>query len=433
MSQLPNINGVSKFSVLLCALHTLAGCHVVHQKEQQPTVETHNTAIVNVGGLVEHPGSLWLGPTVGTLSDALSAVGGVATPGVVTSQRPVKQDLKDLLQQLISYAGEIPVVAREIVTANPGVKIRTSELKSPDANGRFLRLDNDLTFGIQDLEIKLSEEYGELSAAPLAKWDVLKLAIRQVKNGTATLQTITEMERLARDVQEAIKLVMQGLASQADVRSPSFNFGRSTSDDHLLVQLKRVTASGTTSHYFPLPCVESGFASGILLRQGDAVFVKEPSQTVLGSPQSLFGTEFGLTGFVKKPARYTQAKLTTLGDIREEIVAGIDKRQTVVVIDRRSPGGSGVDTFVIPFDSIRSLSAFEGTPTQPQDSIKVVPYFQAPLIAETLSSASRHQQFASRVDRIVASRPVLNHHDEKQVWIQKKFRSAKQNLTTLLR
>lgn len=115
-----------------------------------------------------------------------------------------------------------------------------------------------------------------------------------------------------------------------------------------LVTLRRSTAIGPQTFYFPYSLVQFSLTGDIRLQDQDVVLLVGAADLQLD--QQIPGSEdrFAVTGMVENPGTYTiDTDSNTFSDL-ENYVGQVDRNANIAVLTRRSLSGLGVQHFVIP-------------------------------------------------------------------------------------
>ena len=376
---------------------------------------------VFIGGLVNIPSEVKIGSGIETLSDGLAFVGTQESSSAATSiDLPLDRFAKLAQQQIDSVDAARAFATRcqqEIPVGQPVMPLTEGgdddEPTEPILPGDLLRnkLD-DLRIGKTGMRT-LSSAAGDRGlkvtngGALDAKIDDLVRALGDIQSHLQETSSPELYSALFVKLDE-IKQFCRDLTNGTDLPKQSVQLASSST--HLIVSLNR----NGKSYLMPLDFVTSGFGGAIRLISGDLVLVKEASDSALFIPTPASRKGILIQGMVRRPGNYRASEMGLSEFVNSDnglLQFRGRKDQMCIVLERRSVDGISVDTYLLPA-TIAESDGYSQVKLVSRDEAVFMPYFQIPLIAESLAGKVHPARDVSRVDYLERRTPVLSHHEE---------------------
>jgi len=414
--------------LLISAAVALTGCQAMHWQKNVMAEPPAAPMTVAVGGLVSNPGEYVLRENVETLADVLSLAGISDSTLARTMPQPRNVRMIELAEQMILESTTLVETAKKIQESLPeGTSLRdpadassSDEEKALDTAYNNLNIARGEFQGLlpADKQIILRERFESILGTQPAG-DAEKHAYISFRS-SVTKQALNGMELAVIDFQSMLNRFLSSFRGEFTVLASS----SVASGGNYIALLKR----GGKSYHFPVSFVKSGAAGEIPLQNADRISVERVGDTVLSAESAAGGNALLLSGWVRSPGLHPPGEpLLQLVDANLK-GSRLQTDKLCVIVERSE------QIFVLPYNSISNEdSAFGSISTLASDRVHVAPYFQAPLIAETVIGKAAENALAVRADRIVANRPILSHEEEKHVRMQKAFRSASTKMSRFIR
>ncbi|MBL8810741.1 MAG: hypothetical protein JNM43_11235 [Planctomycetaceae bacterium] len=420
----------ASYLLLIPAAVVLAGCQALHcQKEKTAEAAAAPKAVV-VGGLVSNPGEYVLRENVETLADVLSLAGISDSTVARTLPQPRNSRIIELGEQLITDTTNLLDAAKRIQSSVPeGTKLTDAGLKEAltteetalyEIKENFNRASAEMMKLLPtDLVGIYRDKVANIHGQPTADRPETRALYTLINVGVSE-QALKELKVAVLEFQTMLNRVLASSRGEFTLMASS----SVASGANYIALLKREGKS----YHFPVSYVKTGFAGEIALKHADRVSVERVGDTVLSAESAAGGNALLLSGWVRSPGLHPPGE-PLLQIVNTNLRGTRLQTDKLCVIVERSE-----QIFVLPYDSISNEdSAFGSISTLASDRVHVAPYFQAPLIAETVVGKAAEDALALRTARIVANRPILTHEEEKHVRMQKAFRSASAKVGRFMR
>lgn len=422
-----------KSLMIVPVLIGMCGCHTLScvQKDEPVVLAAAPNPEVQVGGLVRKSGVVELSGGVQTLSAVLSIAGlqqvasmsTLDSAGLISSAEltTLKKGVVGLKEAAKSLTTELPPGTQITNRLNegPATDFTAAEIAFRKSAGEFKRSHSAEKSG--SAYSQFAKRFLPLETELLKSLEGIRQNGTGEEAGSQVMLRLSEIETILKESQDD---------SGETLRA---NTLLEVSESSLLVTLTR----GRARYHLPYPFAKSGPAGEVELRNGDLISVVRIDSTTLQKPVQEAGTQVHLSGLTPRRGVVNRSPdLLNLGSVARYGLAGFSGgddglSKMCIVLKRRSLNRIDEDVYVLPYDHV-TKQFLSNLPTIAKDRFEYVPYFQAPLIAESIIGRAARDAAATRIDRIEKRTPGPNHHDKKINWLQDKRQSMDRSFHSMM-
>ena len=351
----------------------------VHHKSVAETNQGDQSTIM-VGGAVTKPGMLLLGANGLRLGEAVDLAGGLRqndAPALLNKTNILPPALKSKIENAEKNFNEID---------NKIAALKEHPDDTPDKTKDEIRQ----VTGKQLNDLKAIFDGNWFSADVADEIDKIKLISYWAKyENNPNPDALENFSKKYAELKDLFKKHIEQHKEELITTT-----SQSNSMENYLVGLRRGSSTSALTYFFPYASVVNGFARDIPLRNQDVVRVSSMDELTLNyrnRPRlNIPDRRFVVTGLIESPGIRTAGhsisdyidKSGQQKNPKEKIILlkNALTGQLVIQISRTTSTGVGRDNFVIPYNS----TLIDVVNIIPGDEVRVIPFMQVPIIAETL-------------------------------------------------